>query len=73
MGGFLPWTWLGLPALVTLAAAAAAFRAPCVPLDVATPYQSTWSCSSEVMAGGGFTKIWLLVKTLAPSEPQNSW
>ena len=20
------------------------FRAPCVPLDVATPYQSTWSC-----------------------------
>ena len=48
MGGFLPRTWV-LPALVTLAAAA--FRPPCVPLDVATPYQSTWSCSSEAMGG----------------------
>ncbi|CAK9033702.1 Glutaminase A [Durusdinium trenchii] len=27
------------------------FRAPCVPLDVATPYQSTWSCFDNLTDG----------------------
>eukprot|EP00435_Cladocopium_sp_Y103_P017254 s3487_g4.t1 len=54
MGGFLPSTWVGLPVVTRAAAAgaaAAAFRAPCVPLDVATPYQSTWSCHDNLTDG----------------------
>ncbi|CAJ1369029.1 unnamed protein product [Effrenium voratum] len=34
-----------------LLAHAAAFRPPCVPLDVATPYQSTWSCHDHLTDG----------------------
>ncbi|CAJ1417057.1 unnamed protein product [Effrenium voratum] len=34
-----------------LLAHAAAFRPPCVPLDVATPYQSTWSCHDNLTDG----------------------
>lgn len=35
----LPWTFVASWTL------SLAFRPPCIPLDVATPYQSTWSCA----------------------------
>jgi len=41
----LPWTFVASWTL------SLAFRPPCIPLDVATPYQSTWSCHDNLTDG----------------------